>query len=232
MKTKLLATAFAALMVMGAASSAVAKGNPNPPPPAPALVVLPAVASPCGAGDLNLGSAVYGDCRGFYAGQYLGGNASPDLAVQVLALGELGLVFDPSTFGTLPNASGLGGQTVLTFASLTSTNPFPTKLFGTTFIGVHYGKGMGSPVNANGGSTAFYRFDAGDAGISSLTLNYAASSDFILYKTGADPCVANPALCDGGGGGNGVPEPASWALMIMGFGGVGAMIRRRRTAIA
>lgn len=33
---------------------------------------------------------------------------------------------------------------------------------------------------------------------------------------------------DGGGGGNEIPEPATWALMIMGFGGVGAMIRRRR----
>ena len=29
-----------------------------------------------------------------------------------------------------------------------------------------------------------------------------------------------------------VPEPASWALMIMGFGAAGAMMRRRRTAIA
>ena len=27
----------------------------------------------------------------------------------------------------------------------------------------------------------------------------------------------------------GVPEPATWGLMIMGFGGIGAMIRRRRT---
>jgi hypothetical protein len=27
----------------------------------------------------------------------------------------------------------------------------------------------------------------------------------------------------------GIPEPASWALMIVGFGGVGAMIRRQRT---
>jgi hypothetical protein len=38
------------------------------------------------------------------------------------------------------------------------------------------------------------------------------------------------------GGGNfsadGVPEPASWALMILGFGGVGAMVRRRRTSAA
>jgi hypothetical protein len=30
----------------------------------------------------------------------------------------------------------------------------------------------------------------------------------------------------------GVPEPASWALMIMGFGGVGALLRRRRLAYA
>jgi hypothetical protein len=29
-----------------------------------------------------------------------------------------------------------------------------------------------------------------------------------------------------------VPEPATWALMIMGFGGAGAMLRRRRTALA
>ncbi|HEX3885936.1 MAG TPA: PEPxxWA-CTERM sorting domain-containing protein [Phenylobacterium sp.] len=28
----------------------------------------------------------------------------------------------------------------------------------------------------------------------------------------------------------GVPEPASWALLIAGFGGVGAMLRRRRSA--
>ena len=29
-----------------------------------------------------------------------------------------------------------------------------------------------------------------------------------------------------------VPEPATWALMILGFGSVGAMLRRRRTALA
>jgi len=31
-----------------------------------------------------------------------------------------------------------------------------------------------------------------------------------------------------GGGGNEIPEPATWAMMIMGFGGIGAMMRRRR----
>ncbi|HEY0436323.1 MAG TPA: FxDxF family PEP-CTERM protein [Phenylobacterium sp.] len=31
------------------------------------------------------------------------------------------------------------------------------------------------------------------------------------------------------GGGGGVPEPAAWALMILGFGGVGATLRSRKT---
>ncbi len=50
--------------------------------------------------------------------------------------------------------------------------------------------------------------------------------------------------CDGGGGDlarnyafradGGVPEPATWGLMLMGFGGLGAALRanRRRTALA
>jgi hypothetical protein len=34
------------------------------------------------------------------------------------------------------------------------------------------------------------------------------------------------------GGGLGVPEPAAWTMMIVGFAGAGAMLRRRRTAAA
>ena len=37
---------------------------------------------------------------------------------------------------------------------------------------------------------------------------------------------------DGGSGLFPVPEPSTWALMIAGFGGAGAMIRRRRAALA
>lgn len=32
----------------------------------------------------------------------------------------------------------------------------------------------------------------------------------------------------GGGGGNEVPEPATWTMMVLGFGGLGAMMRQRR----
>jgi hypothetical protein len=31
--------------------------------------------------------------------------------------------------------------------------------------------------------------------------------------------------------GGAVPEPASWALMLLGFGSVGGLVRRRRAAL-
>jgi hypothetical protein len=34
------------------------------------------------------------------------------------------------------------------------------------------------------------------------------------------------------GGGGGIPEPATWAMMLAGFGGIGAMMRRRRSTSA
>jgi hypothetical protein len=40
------------------------------------------------------------------------------------------------------------------------------------------------------------------------------------------------AIDNGGGPGTAVPEPATWALMITGFGGAGAMLRRRRRVVA
>jgi len=48
---------------------------------------------------------------------------------------------------------------------------------------------------------------------------------------GAYSGVLNVAA-DGGGGGNEIPEPSTWAMMILGFGGTGAMLRRRRHAMA
>ncbi|MBI1196456.1 MAG: PEP-CTERM sorting domain-containing protein [Phenylobacterium sp.] len=37
---------------------------------------------------------------------------------------------------------------------------------------------------------------------------------------------------DGAVGGGGVPEPATWALLVLGFGAAGATMRRRRAALA
>jgi len=49
---------------------------------------------------------------------------------------------------------------------------------------------------------------------------------------GATGQTYNVAARDAFGPTNAVPEPAAWALMITGFGAAGAMLRRRRTALA
>jgi hypothetical protein len=63
----------------------------------------------------------------------------------------------------------------------------------------------------------------------------------VTDATGATAVPLNGALqldgvgqirIDGVDGAALVPEPATWALMIMGFGGVGSLLRRRRMALA
>lgn len=49
---------------------------------------------------------------------------------------------------------------------------------------------------------------------------------------GAFPSDVTLAVSASGSVTSAVPEPAAWALMLVGFGGVGAAIRGRRTAIA
>lgn len=64
------------------------------------------------------------------------------------------------------------------------------------------------------------------SGITSLTLD---SND--LYGLAYDD-FSFDLSGNGGGTPGGVPEPASWALMILGFGLAGAALRQRRAAIA
>ena len=73
------------------------------------------------------------------------------------------------------------------------------------------------------------------AGGSSLTLNAGGSTainSVILqgYNVGANYNISWDNLTTPAAGG--VPEPAAWALMILGFGGVGAVMRRKRLALA
>jgi hypothetical protein len=69
--------------------------------------------------------------------------------------------------------------------------------------------GSGLTLGSNGGAPPIF-----------FTVDVARlNSDHVVVATG----VVGATLVTGG-----VPEPASWALMILGFGGVGAVLRRRR----
>jgi hypothetical protein len=109
------------------------------------------------------------------------------------------------------NLLGLTGP-IKVLEKLDASGNFVTPLNGATYIGVHYGNGEG-PVNNRGGVTAFYRFNAG-TNLDSIGFTNGSISGVSLYSTG-------PA----------VPEPATWALMLGGFGFIGAAMRRRQRTV-
>jgi hypothetical protein len=66
------------------------------------------------------------------------------------------------------------------------------------------------------------------SGVTVTGVNLGFGTSGTDYHT-ATCSLPTGGTCDSGGPGTAVPEPATWAMMILGFGGVGAMIRRRRT---
>jgi hypothetical protein len=75
------------------------------------------------------------------------------------------------------------------------------------------------------------------AGVNTLTFGYTSlgGADAGFQGTGDeswgthDILISTPGATDVAGD---IPEPLSWALMVTGFGGVGAALRRRRVAFA
>ena len=90
---------------------------------------------------------------------------------------------------------------------------FSTLLTGLTVIGIHYGGG-----SRLGNATSFFKFNAG-TGVDSFTFDINGLSNAAVFSTGGD--VPDPQ--------GSVPEPATWAMMMLGFGAVGAMLRRRKS---
>ena len=93
-----------------------------------------------------------------------------------------------------------------------TTIDFGTMLTGMTLIGFHYGA-AGSGTEA----TSFFLFNAG-SGTQTITVAGRAG-------TNSPFGLSNAALFSTGGA---VPEPATWALMLLGFAGIGLAMRRRR----
>ena len=149
-----------------------------------------------------------------------------------------------------PNLAGTFSFTYAGLADLTADGHVyhtGANLLSGTFGGAY----IAGPNNGSSGSTFDATSSGGSVSFASDFLTFMGVGDrsFSLSMTSiADPLNAGAgqsldsfgavstgsfeAAIGGGGGQGGVPEPASWALMILGFGVIGATLRRRRVALA
>ena len=117
-------------------------------------------------------------------------------------------------------------QAGFTFGSSTFlTSYFVGGAFGNSTFGINFnvsGLGVAASTSGNAVQTYVFGFTAGQAGTFSARLSSINSND----NVGA--IADNLNLSSTGA----VPEPATWAMMILGFGAAGSMIRRRRALTA
>lgn len=151
--------------------------------------------------DCNASLGIFGTTASSCAGFFTGNvlSGSPaDTITQENALAQLGFDF-----------SGDLTDYVKIDTSDATFLDFGQQLYGNTIIGIHFGNGSGID-----NATGFFEFDFGSA-VNGISLNVPGSSGVVLYQTGAPPP-------------GGIPEPSTWAMMLLGFGAVGFSLRRTR----
>jgi len=168
-------------------------------PAAPALAAAPTSCVGYATTIINGWTA----CAGFYDQNVLGGDATK-IALQQEAVGFLGGSYD-GNFNALFGFPNLGNN-----SDGARTINFGQTFFGKTIIGAHFGN-IGLPQDAYQNVSVFYLFDFGPAGANSIT--------FVQSRGLSNLYVFN---------GNGVPEPSTWAMLILGFGVLGGVLRSAR----
>ena len=138
-------------------------------------------------------------CAGAYAGNL---NNNSDI-------GDLNLALDALVGGSGYSPDAIWADLDPTKAIFSSGGgtvvDFSDTLFGLNILSVHFGD-AGTGL---GDRTILYLFDFGAGGADSVDLGISGFSNAV--QIGAP-----------------VPEPATWAMMLLGFGAVGFTLRRRR----
>jgi hypothetical protein len=104
------------------------------------------------------------------------------------------------------------------------------------FTGFDFGLNCGDPACGAGGSSSFtgpLNFTVSGTGLTLSMLGTADTFNGNVVRFAADTIAVGGATGTIGGGVPGiVPEPATWAMLILGFGMVGAGMRMRRRSAA
>ena len=187
----------------------------------PAYAVVGPVVDPCTA--VYVQNAIA--CQGYYGGNLFQGGAGSATPADLQTIIGLLLNGTASTADSLPtNNTGaynppysLNYGTVLGAISgqADGDNTFDfgsLNLSGLTVFGAHFGNNTDSDVN---NVSAFWLLDLGNT-----------STHIVTTANGQG--VSNAQIFATGGGA--VPEPATWAMMLLGFGGIGMAMRRTRKA--
>lgn len=131
--------------------------------------------------------------------------------------------------------SGISSGTLVSLSPVTATNGTSisfTSSFG-NFIGTIKNSEFAAAapnarvgLNALGTFTPIGSLSGFTAGLADLTLGFTQTGDLIVGE--AQPSISGSFTFSSPSMIAGVPEPASWAMLIAGFGLTGASMRRRR----
>ena len=161
-----------------------------------ALVVTQA----CSSSNITVAAGVEVDpCGGWYQGNLNGGSPAQTADAQAAINALVGEGESPFT------GTGFGN-----FDTSSQTVHFATPLTGDVIVAFHVGAANGQPGGIGTESTAFFPLDipAGQS-ITQITVNVPGLSNAEVWENG----------------GATVPEPATWALILIGVGALGATLR-------
>lgn len=119
-------------------------------------------------------------------------------------------------------SGGPFSATSITPDAFSNAGPSSATPFGTFSNGINMAGGNGA-VNSQHGPLDFIVLGATTSSLTANSLGYFFAADLVFLQTGNTGSVAAGRLIT-----SAVPEPSTWAMLILGFAGVGFMAHRRR----